>query len=197
MDNTVKNVDFSFFYIISISLVLLTLITAVMIYFVIRYRKGRNPVSSDIRGNWKLELMWTVIPILIALSMFAVGWRSFLGLREVPPGALQVDVHAMQFSYVFNYPTGKESEGLLMVPRGWPVKLNIISEDVVHGFYLPAFRIKMDALPKMKTYTWFYAEKEGEYLIMCTQYCGVGHADMKATLRIVPENKYREWLAKR
>jgi cytochrome c oxidase subunit II len=196
MDNVVRYVDETFIYIIVLCLVLLVLITATMIYFAIRFRRSRNPVPSDIRGNLKVELVWMIVPTIIALSMFYFGWESFLGLRSVPPNALNIDVHAMQYSYIFIYPNKKESEGLLIVPLGKPIKVNLTSLDVLHGFYIPAFRIKEDAVPKMKTYTWFNADKLGDYHIFCTQYCGVGHADMNAILRIVPESEYKKWLEK-
>lgn len=194
MENVVKQVDAALIYIIVFCLVLLLVITSMMIYFIIRYRKSRNPEPSDIRGNVKVELAWMIIPTLIALSMFYLGWQSFLGLRAVPPGAINIDVNAMQFSYIFKYPNKKESENLMVVPQGQPIKVNLTSLDVIHGFYIPAFRIKMDALKNMKTYTWFYADRPGDYHIFCTQYCGSGHADMSAILRIVPEAEYEKWL---
>ena len=165
-----------------------------MIYFLFRYRKSRNPEAADIRGNTLLELAWTLVPTLIALSMFYVGWQSFLGLRGVPPDALNIDVTAMQFAWVFKYPDGKSSEGLLVVPLGRPVKITLTSLDVIHGFYVPGFRIKMDALPNVKTYTWFYAGRPGTYKVFCSQYCGKGHADMMADIRVVPESEYLDWL---
>ena len=195
--NPVKGIDQAFWYILSISVFLLVGITAVMITFAIIYRRSKHPVSSDIRGNWKLEVLWTVVPTLIALSMFAIGWSSYSGLRIVPTGALEIDVTAQQFSWLFDYPGGKESEGELVVPLGRPVKLNITSIDVLHGFFLPAFRVKIDAVPNMNTYGWFLADKLGEYDIMCTVYCGVGHSQMKAKLRIVPNDEYMKWLQKK
>lgn len=197
MENAVKQVDAVFLYIIIFSLVILVAITAVMIYFLIRYRRSKNPRSADIRGNWIAETLWIGVPTLIALSMFYFGWESFLGLRHVPPDALNINVQAMQFSWVFVYPNQKKSENELVVPQGKPIKLNLTSLDVIHGFYLPAFRIKMDAIKNMDTYAWFYADRIGDYHIFCTQYCGVGHADMRATLRIVPESDYNEWLNKK
>lgn len=186
-----------FIYIIVFSLVILVSITAVMIFFVIRYRRDKNPQPSDIRGSWKAEFIWMAVPTLIALSMFYFGWESFLGLRAVPPGALNIDVQAMQFSWVFIYPNKKQSEGDLVVPQGKPIKLNLTSLDVIHGFYVPSFRIKIDVLKGMTTYTWFYADRIGEYPIFCTQYCGVGHANMRGTVRIVTEPEYNEWLNKK
>jgi cytochrome c oxidase subunit II len=195
--NPVKGVDLAFWYILGFSVVLLVGITTVMIAFTIIYRRSRHPEAADIRGNWKLEVLWTIIPTLIALSMFAVGWSSYTGLRTVPAGALEVEVTAQQFSWIFTYPEGKESEGELVVPLGKPVKLNITSIDVLHGFYLPAFRVKIDAVPKMKTYGWFFADKVGDYDIMCTVYCGTDHSQMTAKLRIVPTNEYLQWLQKK
>ena len=195
--NPVKGIDLAFWYILGFSVVLLVGITVVMIAFTIIYRRSRHPEAADIRGNWMLEVVWTVIPTLIALSMFAVGWSSYTGLRTVPAGALEVEVTAQQFSWIFTYLEGKESEGELVVPVGKPVKLNITSIDVLHGFYLPAFRVKIDAVPKMKTYGWFFADKVGEYDIMCTVYCGTDHSQMTAKLRIVPTNEYLQWLQKK
>jgi cytochrome c oxidase subunit II len=192
--NPVRGIDQAFWYILGISVVLLVGITAVMILFAIIYRRSKHPVSADIRGNWKLEVIWTVIPTLIALSMFAIGWSSYTGLRTVPSDALIIDVTAQQFSWLFDYPGGKESEGELVVPLGKPVKLNITSIDVLHGFSLPAFRVKVDAVPKMKTYAWFLPDKVGDYDIMCTVYCGTDHAHMTAKLRVVSENEYLQWL---
>jgi cytochrome c oxidase subunit II len=195
--NPVKGIDLAFWYILGFSVVLLVGITTVMIAFTIIYRRSKNPDPADIRGNWKLEVIWTVIPTLIALSMFAVGWSSYTGLRTVPAGALEIEVTAQQFSWLFNYTEGKESEGELVVPVGKPVKLNITSIDTLHGFYLPAFRVKIDAVPKMKTYGWFLADKVGEYDIMCTVYCGTDHSQMTAKLRIVSTNEYLQWLQKK
>ena len=194
MGDVIKQVDAVFVYIIGFSLALLLLITAVMIYFLFRYGEKKNPKAADIRGNFLLELTWMVIPTIIALSMFYFGWESFLGLRGVPKDAIQIQATGMQFAWVFKYPNGKESEAFLMVPEGKAVKLNLTSLDVIHGFYLPAFRIKMDAIKNMKTYAWFQAQPAGNYTIYCTQYCGVGHADMTAMLRIVPEKDYLAWL---
>ena len=197
MKNVVSQVDWVFLFIIAFSLAILAAIMAVTVFFFFRYSMKRNPEPSALRGNWKVELVWMVVPTLIALSMFYFGWESFLGLRTVPPDAININVKAMQFEWVFEYPNNKSSDGLLVVPQGRAVKINLTSLDVIHGFYVPAFRIKMDAIKGMKTYTWFYADRIGEYSIFCTQYCGVGHADMTATLRIVPVNEYNDWLNKK
>jgi cytochrome c oxidase subunit II len=197
MEDIVKQVDETFIYISGACLLLLVLVTAAMIFFLFKYRESRNPQPADIRGNWLLETAWLVVPTIIALVMFYFGWQSFLGLRSVPPNAIPIEVKGMQFAWAFVYPNHKQSEGLLVVPQGKPVKLTLTSLDVIHGFYIPAFRIKTDVIKNMQTHAWFYADKPGDYDIFCTQYCGVAHADMRATLRIVAGPEYEAWLQKK
>ncbi len=192
--NPVVGVDQAFWYIFIISVFFLTGITLAMVYFVIRYRRSRHPQAADIRDNWKLELLWTVIPTLIALSMFVVGWKSYTGLRTVPAGSVQIEVLAQMFSWIFIYDNDKESENLLVVPENTPIKLNIESIDVIHSFYLPAFRVKADAVKNYPTYVWFRTGEPGEYDILCTEYCGLDHSQMVAKLKVVPQKDYEAWL---
>ena len=191
----VVGIDRAFWYIFIVSAVLLTGITLTMIYFVIRYRRSRHSQPADIRGNWKLELLWTIIPTIIALSMFAVGWKSYTGLRSVPAGSVQIQVLAQMFNWIFVYGNDKESENLLVVPEHTPIKLNIESLDVIHSFYLPAFRVKVDAVKKFPTYVWFRTQEPGEFDIMCAEYCGIDHSKMLAKLKVVSRKDYDAWLA--
>ncbi len=190
----VVGVDRAFWYILLVSAILLLGITAVMIYFTIRYRRSRHPRPADIRGDWKLETGWTVIPTIIALSMFAVGWQSYTGLRNVPAGTVQIQVLAQMFSWIFVYPNDKETENLLVVPAHAPIKLDIESLDVIHSFSLPAFRVKADAVKNFPTYVWFRTGEPGEYDIMCAEYCGLEHANMLAKLKVVSQEEYESWL---
>ena len=194
VSNPAVGVDITLWYILGISIVLLTLITATMIWFVIRYRRDKHPDPVDIRGNWILETVWMLVPTLIALSMFVIGWQSYIGLREVPDDAIEIEVYAQMYSWIFVYPNDKETENELVVPVNSAVKLNITSEDVLHSFYLPAFRIKVDAVKGLDTYAWFQADKLGVFDIHCTEFCGIGHYDMNAVLTIVPQDDYLEWL---
>lgn len=189
-----QQIDRAFLYILGFSVVILFLITAAMVYFAIRYRRDKHPVPADIRGNWQLEVVWTVIPTIIALSMFYFGWTSYLSLRHVPTGALEIEATGEMYDWIFVYPNGKESVGELVVPLGKPVKLNVTSADVLHSIFIPAFRIKVDAINGMSTYVWFNPGIVGEFAIMCTEFCGIGHSGMQATLRIVPEEEYQQWL---
>ena len=190
----VKGVDLAFWYILGISVILLFGITAVMIYFVIKYRRSKNPEPADIRDNLNLEVVWTVIPTIIALTMFWVGWKSYIGLRDVPEDALEIEVAGQMYSWIFIYENDKEVEGELVVPYGKAIKLNISSWDVLHSFYIPSYRIKVDSVPGMYTYAWFNADRVGEFDIFCTEYCGLDHSYMLAKLKIVPEQEYLEWL---
>lgn len=190
----VKGVDLAFWYILGISVILLTGITVVMIVFAIKYRRSKHPVPADIRDNLNLEVVWTIIPTIIALTMFWVGWQSYIGLRDVPEDALEIEVAGQMYSWIFLYPNDKETENELVVPFGQPIKLNISSWDVLHSFYIPAYRIKVDAVKGMTTYVWFNADKIGEYDIFCTEYCGIDHSAMLAKLKIVPEEEYLLWL---
>lgn len=192
--NPVQGVDLAFWYILGISAVLLFGITVVMVYFVIRYRRSKHPVPADIRDNFMLEVVWTIIPTIIALSMFYLGWTSYIGLREVPEDAIEIEVIGQQFSWIFVYENEKETENELVVPQGKAIKFNISSIDVLHSFYIPAYRIKVDAVNGLDTYAWFYADEVGEYDVLCTEFCGTDHYAMVAVMKIVPEQEYLEWL---
>ena len=182
-----KVVDNVFLYILVICVFLLGLITFLMVYFVIRYRQEKHPHPADIEGSTWLEIIWTVIPTLLVLTMFYYGLTGFEFLKKVPPGAMMVKVIARQWSWLFEYENGiKDTE--LRVPVGKPVKLVLTSQDVIHGFYAPAFRIKQDAVPGMETYLWFQPTETGTFDVICSQYCGLGalpyaHQDCGASRR--------------
>ncbi len=190
----VMGVDRAFWYIFLVSLILLTGITVVMIYFVIRYKRSKHPVPADIRGNWKLEVVWTIIPTIIALSMFWIGWSSYTGLRDVPEEAIEVEVLGQMFSWIFIYDNDKETENELVVPVDTPIKLNIESLDVIHSFFIPAFRVKVDAVKGLPTYLWFLPKELGEFDIFCAEYCGTEHSYMTAKLNVVSQEDYDVWL---
>jgi cytochrome c oxidase subunit 2 len=185
-----------FFFLLAICVFLLGLITFLMVYFVVRYRKARNPHPADIAGNFWLELGWTIAPILLVLVMFYYGMTGFDFLRKVPPGAMEVKVIGRQWSWLFQYEKGVQNS-TLRVPLGKPVKLLIYSEDVIHSFFIPEFRIKQDAVPGMQTYLWFQATQIGTFDIFCAQYCGMGHAHMHTKLIVLPEEEFTKWYQSR
>ena len=190
----VTGVDIAFWYILGLSMVVLIGITVLMIYFAVKYRRSKHPVPKDIRDNWLLETVWTVIPTIIFLSMFVVGWTSYLGLRGIPEDGVEIEVYGQQYSWIFVYPNGKETENEMFVPVDKAVKLVLLSEDVNHSFFLPAYRVKVDVVPGMETFAWFMPEDEGEYDILCTEYCGVDHSYMVAKLNVVSQEEYEQFL---
>ena len=193
--NPVDLVDRSFYFIIGFSFIFLFAITAVMIYFVIRYRRSRHPKPADIRGNLWLEVAWISIPTVIAMFMFISGWQAYTGLRNVPDDAMEIEVLGQSFSWLFVYENDKETENEIVVPINKPVKLNITSLDVIHSMFIPAFRVKVDAVKGITTYAWFLPEEEGEYFFQCTEFCGTGHADMTGVVRVLSQEAFDEWIA--
>ncbi len=185
-------VDNVFLYILVICIFLLGLITFLMVYFVIHYRREKHPQPADIEGSTWLEITWTVIPTLIVLTMFYYGLTGFQFLKKVPEGAMVVKVVARQWSWLFQYENGTQDTEL-RVPVGKPVKLILTSQDVLHGFYAPAFRIKQDAVPGMETYLWFQPTQTGTFDVMCSQYCGLEHSHMLTKIMVLPEEEFTKW----
>jgi len=194
MVTTVQAVDPVFYFIFGISIVMLIGIAATMIWFVIRYNRKRCPVpESQVDHNLWLEITWTIIPTFIVLLMFWFGWEGYLSLRRVPDNAIPIQANARMWSWLFTYENGKTSDKLY-VPVGKPVKVKLIADDVLHSFYVPAFRVKRDCVPGMETYAWFVAEEAGSYNVFCAEYCGVGHSEMLTTVEAIPEKEFNTWL---
>lgn len=191
--NTVEKIDFDFLFIIGISFLILLFITSSIIYFLVKYRKRKNRGSSHIEGNVLLKIIWTAVPIIIVLFMFYFNWSGIKALLSVPEGALKVEVRARMWSWLFEYENAKKSSKLY-VPVGKPVLLELTSEDVIYNFYAPAFKIKIDIVPGMKTYAWFKPESIREYDIFCAKYCDRGHANMHSKIIVQDEKQFYAWL---
>ncbi len=193
---TAVQVDAVFVFIAAVSLFFFLLVEGMLIYFAVKYRrrKGEEAAAlSDARSNTVLETVWIVIPSLVVVAFFYYGYVVFRDMRTPVPGAADINVVAKQFFYVFQYPDGRKVVNELRVARGRPVKLVMISEDVIHGFFIPDYRIKQDILPGQYTTLWLSPDKAGTYDIFCTQYCGVGHSTMRATLVVMPPAEYARW----
>jgi cytochrome c oxidase subunit 2 len=190
---TTRAINFVYLYIFSFCIFLLISITVTMIFFVLKYNVKKHPIPEPSPDSvaW-LEATWIIVPVLISLSMFYFGWKGFATLREAPPGAMVVQVTGRQWVWSFQYPNGKTSDKLY-APINRPVKLEITSKDVIHSFFVPAFRIKRDAVPGMTTHEWFQARREGSSDVFCAQYCGLGHSMMITKVVIMPEDKFQEW----
>lgn len=188
-----KLVDNAFLFILAIALGILGLVTLLMVYFIIRYHHTRNPEATEIHGSIPLELLWTIIPSFLVLAMFWFGWDSYKAMRAAPADALTIGVEGRMWSWAFTYPDGKRSNKLV-VPVDTPIKLDMTSVDVIHSFYVPAMRIKMDTVPGMTTYVWFKSDSVGDFDILCAEYCGLKHANMIGILSVVREAQYEKWL---
>jgi cytochrome c oxidase subunit 2 len=190
--NLSGSVDNIFYFITGICVALLLGVTGAMLYFVYRYSRKRNPNAEDIKENLPLEIIWTVIPTLLVLAIFWVGWKGFEYMRTVPPDAMLVKVTARAWTWSFQYENGKQST-TLNLPVGKPVKLSITSLDVVHSLSIPAFRVKEDAVPGRETYLWFLPDETGTYDLFCTEYCGAGHSAMTTKVIIMPVKDFASW----
>jgi len=184
--------DRVFLSVLALSFVVLLLITVLMIVFVIRYSRKRNPVASQIEGSTALEITWTTLTGLIFLAIFYFGWTNFDYMRHAPRDSMVVEAMGRQWSWSFKYPNGKQT-GALYAVLGKPMKVEVRSMDVIHGFFIPAFRLKIDAIPGRVTTTWFEPTELGSHDIECTVICGVSHSVMLAKVVVVPEDEFKAW----
>ncbi len=185
-------VDDVFFFILALCVVFLLLITATLIYFVVRYNRNRHPRGKDIEGNVWVETVWTVIPTVLFLAMFVYGWTNFSYMREAPRDAMVIEVTGRQWAWSFKYPNGRQTTDLFLA-LDRPVKLELRSTDVIHGFFIPAFRVKEDVVPGKENFTWFNPTQLGTFDIACTVICGVSHAEMLAKTVVVPVKDFEKW----
>lgn len=181
-------------FIAGTSLVMLIGITAFMIYFTIRYSRRRNPHPEDIHGHKVLEIVWTVIPTILAFGFFWYGWEGYKYIKTVPEGAMEVTVTGRMWSWLHEYENGVQSAELY-VPVNVPVKLNLVSQDVLHSYYIPAFKVKQDAVPGIPDlFLWFSAYETGVYQVFCAEYCGLSHSAMWSKVHVVTQEEFDEWL---
>ena len=189
-------VDQLFGFVFWVSVFFFLLIVGLMVLFVVRYRRRPERLEAEPSPlhNTPLEIAWTVIPILIVIVIFAWGFKVFLDVNTPPANAYEIQVTGQKWKWLFTYPNGQVEENL-HVPRATPISLVMTSEDVIHGFYIPAFRLKRDVLPGRYVKVWFSAVETGEYQIFCTQYCGTGHSDMLAKVIVHEPGEFDRWLA--
>ncbi|MEY4616764.1 MAG: cytochrome c oxidase subunit [Pseudomonadota bacterium] len=188
--------DSLYMFLLVTSLIACVLIIAGMIYFVTKYRrKTDNDKTPYISHNTMLEFLWSFIPLVLFMIMFAWGWSIYHDMRSAPADAKEVHVYGQQWLWQFEYKNGKKLNNEMVVPVGEPIKLIMTSKDVLHSFYIPSFRIKQDVVPGRYTTLWFQAEKMGEFHIFCTEYCGIEHSGMLAKVKVVEPAEYEKWLA--
>ena len=200
--------DFAFQAITWLSYVFFFGITFVLVYLTVKFRQQGTEVKYDAGApvhNTPLEVGWTVIPLLLVIAIFFMGFKGFLDLSTPPKDAYEINVTAAQWNWNFKYPNGATSSDLV-VPAGQPVKLVMRSNDVLHSLYIPDFRVKKDVVPGRYSYLWFQADEPtgmvpedqsanttlGHYLF-CTEYCGKDHSNMNRKVFVLNETDFKEW----
>lgn len=168
----------------------------VVLYLAIKYRKkpGEDRPSKHYE-NIKIEIIWSVIPLIIGLIIFAWGAFLYYEYANIPDDTLDINVIGKQWMWKMQHPNGKREVNELHIPSGRPVKLTMTSQDVIHNFFVPAFRVKQDVLPARYTELWFEATKPGTYPLFCAEYCGTNHSTMAGTVTVLEPAKYEEWLS--
>ncbi|MCI0650408.1 MAG: cytochrome c oxidase subunit II [Planctomycetes bacterium] len=179
--NFAGDVDWLFYYITWVSIFFFVLILVLMIAFVIKYRRRdpNDPPGEGPEHHLPLEITWTVIPLILVIFMFYWGMVGANEMATPPANAYDIQVSAQQWSWQFTYPNAKSDKDL-HIPPGQPVVLTMTSQDVLHAFYVPAFRVKNDIVPKKYSKVWFTCDSPGDYQVFCAEYCGTDHSNMRA-----------------
>ncbi len=166
-----------------------------MAYFVLKYRNGkavdRTPPELP---EYKIEITWTVIPLLIFMCFYTWGAKHYFLIERPPPNAMEIDVVGKQWMWKIQHPEGNREIDELHVPVGRMVRLIMTSQDVIHSFFLPEFRIKQDVIPGRYTTEWFKADKIGTYHMFCSEYCGTSHSHMVGRVVVMSPADYQMWL---
>ena len=182
-----------------ITIISTVLVVGTMLYFAVKYRRrnGKDHETPRILGSHSLEVVLTVIPTIICAIVGIYGYLIYRDLRTVPDNALRINVWAQKWKWDFEYENGKTRTGEAVVPVDRPVQFIMKSRDVLHSFFVPAMRVKSDAIPGQFTYVSFKPVKTGRYHVFCTEFCGLDHSKMLASINVVPQAEYDRWLSDR
>ncbi len=194
---TAVQTDYLYFMLLGFSAFILALVFFPMIVFLFKYRRGKKANRVDPHlPEMKVEVTWTIIPIFISLGFFALGARAYF-TEEVPPdGTLEINVIGKQWMWKIQHQEGNREINELHLPVGRAVKLTLASEDVIHSFFIPAFRIKQDVVPGRFTTEWFQPTQIGVYHFYCSEYCGADHSKMQGTVFVLSPTEYQNWLTR-
>ena len=191
-----KGVDELHYFLTAVTLFFTALIFFTIFYFMIKYRRrSEADRPAQIEGSLPLEILWTVIPTLITMVMFAWGSSLYFRNSRPPVASAEIFVVGKQWMWHLQHPEGPREINELHIPVGVPVKLTMTSEDVIHDFYIPAFRVKKDVIPGRYSSIWFQATKTGTYHLFCAQYCGMQHAGMTGWVYVMSPTDYAQWLS--
>lgn len=200
-----SEVDWLYYFIFWSSVAFFVAIVLTMTWFGWRYRyRGPGPAPQSTGDHTKLELAWTFSPLIFLVFLFHWGFQGYVKAAVAPPDTIDIRVRGMQWNWEFEYPNGMVQLNELVVPVHKPVRLLMSSSDVLHSFFVPAFRLKKDVVPGMYTTMWFEATKVANAQVFCTEYCGapeekdgnVGHSNMLAMIKVVPQAQYDDFLSK-
>lgn len=190
-----RQTDHLYWALIGLSAFIVLLILVPMVYFLVKYRAGkpadRRPVHLP---EMKIEITWTVLPTLIMMGFFVWGAEHYFTIERSPPNAMEINVIGKQWMWKIQHPAGNREINELHVPLGRIVKLTMASQDVIHSFFLPAFRIKQDVVPGRYTTAWFKANRLGTYHLFCSEYCGTQHSGMVGWVYVMTPAAYEQWL---
>jgi len=187
-------VDALYLFLVLITTFFSLLIAILIIYFAIKYRRTPERTAEQIHGSTLLEIVWTVIPLGISMVIFLWGAALYFHIQRPPGNALEVYGVAKQWMWKFEFPGGQREINSLHVPTGRPVKVTLISQDVIHSFFVPAFRVKSDVLPNRYMTSWFEATTPGTYHLFCSQYCGTKHSGMIGEVTVMKPEDFAAWL---
>ncbi|HEV3344772.1 MAG TPA: cytochrome c oxidase subunit II [Pirellulales bacterium] len=189
-------VDMLYFFLLGVATFFTVMIAVLIVFFSIKYRRGAK-VDRTVQDEHAhaVEILWMVGPLVLGMIIFFWGAKLFFDVNRPPAGALEVEVVGKQWMWKFQHPEGRREINELHVPLGQPVRLHMISEDVIHSLFVPAFRVKQDVLPGRYSGTWFEATKTGEFHLFCAEYCGTNHSLMKGRVVVLEPSEYQAWLS--
>ena len=189
-------VDSLFAFLCVLTILVGVAITLLILYFAVKYRrKNEDEVPRPVAGSMKLEMVWMIIPFFISMGIFVWGSSIYYTMYHAPKEALEVYVVAKQWMWKFQHLDGQREINELHVPAGRKVKVMMTTEDVIHSFYVPAFRIKLDVVPGKYSTVWFEPTKAGRYHLFCAEYCGTGHSRMIGWIDVMEASEYQAWLS--
>jgi cytochrome c oxidase subunit 2 len=189
-------VDAVYFFLVAVTAFFSLLIATLVVVFAVKYRRRhKDAIGVPIHGSLTLELLWTIIPFFVVMVMFGWGAKVFFDLYRAPAGAMEIFVVGKQWMWKIQHMDGRREINELHVPVGRPVKLIMGSEDVLHAFYIPAFRVKADVIPGRYNTLWFRATKPGTYHLFCAEYCGTRHSGMIGSVVAMEPADFQAWLS--
>ena len=188
-------VDAASFFVFGVAVFFTVLICFLIVFFSVKYRRGsRADRSNPVTHHLGLEILWITVPLIIAMGLFVTATYVYFEMYRPPPNAPEVYVLGRQWMWELRHPEGKREINALHVPVGKPVKLTMTSQDVIHSFFIPAFRIKQDVVPGRYTSLWFQPTKTGKFHLFCAEYCGTKHSGMIGWVEVMGPSEYQSWL---